>query len=508
MTESQALLMPTVLSLMVSAVAAFLLTPLVRNFARAHGWVDHPDGRRKLHISPVPRLGGVAVFAAFAVACAVLVGLERAGAIADHLSGRAYLHLLIACAAVAVVGMVDDIAGVRPVAKLLVQAIAGLYLYFHGYQMSALSNPLSGESIELGILSAPLTIIWFVGMSNAFNLIDGLDGLAAGIGLFSTTTLFIACVINERWEIAVIAAALGGALLGFLRYNFNPASVFLGDSGALFVGFALAAIAMRGSMKSSAAIAVVAPVMALAVPILDASIAVIRRFVRGDDVFRADGDHIHHRLLRMGLTPRRVVAVMYAVAAGFGFLSLLTMTVKSQIVGVVVIASSVVTWIGVHQLGYAEFGEIQRSLRYGVGNERRAIGNNVYLAALGQKFRRATDAEQLRATLAEAMDRLHFRRVELIFDGGAPPALPEAFPAWGGSAEDLPSQPTSTWRIPIVADGRVVVTVVLTRSLDRQASFDPTHLLNALQNGFGWRLLSLAQASSPENAGEDVVAHG
>ena len=508
MSESQALLMPTIVSVLASAVVAFLLTPLVRNFARDRGWVDRPDGRRKLHITPVPRLGGVAVFGAFAFTCALLVALERMGAIADHISGTAYLHLLIACAAVAAVGTVDDITGVRPVAKIAMQAAAGLYLYFHGYKMDALSNPLTGESIELGLLSAPLTIVWFVGMSNAFNLIDGLDGLAAGVGFFSTTTLFIACVINERWEIAVIAAALGGSLLGFLRYNFNPASVFLGDSGALFVGFALAAIAMRGSMKSSAAIAVVAPLMALAVPILDASIAVLRRFVRGDDVFSADGDHIHHRLLRMGLTPRRVVAVMYAVAAAFGFLSLLTMTVKSQIVGMVVIASSVVTWIGVHQLGYAEFGEIQRSLRRGVGNERRAIGNNVYLAALGQRFRDARDVEQLRATLAEAMDRLQFRRVELIAESNAPLALAGVFPAWDSGTAEPPGQPTSTWRIPVVTEGRVVVTLVLTRSLESQASFDPTHLLNALHNGFGPRLLSLTQPPSPVRASEGAVVHG
>src|SRR5205814_4429932 len=134
--------------------------------------------------------------------------------------------------------------------------------------------------------------------------------------LFSTTTLFIAAVVNERWEIVLLSAALGGALLGFLRYNFNPASIFLGDSGSLFVGFALAAFAIRGSMKSSAAIAVAAPLLALAVPILDAGIAVFRRQVRGDDVIRADGDHIHHRLLRLGLTPRAAVGVMYAVTAG------------------------------------------------------------------------------------------------------------------------------------------------------------------------------------------------
>jgi UDP-GlcNAc:undecaprenyl-phosphate/decaprenyl-phosphate GlcNAc-1-phosphate transferase len=488
-------LRPTLASLAVSVVTAFLLTPLVRNFARDRGWVDRPDGRRKLHITPVPRLGGVAVFGAFAVACATLVALQRGHIITADISASAYLHLLIACAAVAAIGVVDDIRDIRPPAKLLVQGIAALYLYFNGYQVTGISNPLTGESIELGMLSAPVTVVWFVAMSNAFNLIDGLDGLAAGVGLFSTTTLFIACAINGRWEIAVIAAALGGALLGFLRYNFNPASVFLGDSGALFIGFALAAIAVRGSMKSSAAIAMAAPLMALAVPILDASIAVFRRLVRGDDVFRADGDHIHHRLLRMGLTPRGVVGVMYAVAAAFGALSLLTMNSRGQVVGIVIIASSLVTWIGVHQLGYAEFGEIQRTLRYGVGNQRRAMGNNVYLASLAQRFAEAADMERLRATLAEAMSRLQFQRVEVLFEKGAvAPAVAAAFSTWELEPTDA-LHPTSTWRVPVVSDARLVATVVLTRSLGDQAQFDPGHLLTAIRNGFGSRLLALVEAS-------------
>jgi UDP-GlcNAc:undecaprenyl-phosphate/decaprenyl-phosphate GlcNAc-1-phosphate transferase len=487
--------MPTVTSLMVSALAAFLLTPLVRNFARDRGWVDRPDGRRKLHLTPVPRLGGVAVFAAFSLTCGSLILLQRGGYIAADISASAYLHLLIACAAVVAVGVVDDVYDIRPAGKLLVQAMAGFYLYLNGYQITGLSNPLTGESVDPGMFSAPLTLIWFVGMSNAFNLIDGLDGLAAGVGLFSTSSLFIACVINERWEIAIIAAALGGALLGFLRYNFNPASVFLGDSGALFLGFALAAIAVRGSMKSSAAIAVAAPLMALAVPILDASIAVFRRLVRGDDVFRADGDHIHHRLLRMGLTPSRVVGVMYAVAAAFGALSLLTMTARGQVMGMVIIASSVVTWVGIHQLGYAEFGEIQRTLRYGVGNQRRTMGNNVYLASLVQRFAEAADTEQLRATLAEAVARLQFQRVEVVFEEGAVPAdMRAAFPVWEREAADPRTHPMSAWRIPIVAGGRPVATVVLTRGLTDQAPFDPGHLLTAIRNGFGARLLSLVQS--------------
>jgi UDP-GlcNAc:undecaprenyl-phosphate/decaprenyl-phosphate GlcNAc-1-phosphate transferase len=486
---------PTVLSLGVAAATAFLVTPLVRNFARARGWMDRPDGGRKLHLTPVPRLGGVAVLFAFAVACLVLVALEGRGGWAGTVSSSAYIRLLLAGAAVTAVGVVDDIYDVRPFVKILVQGLAALYLYLNGYQITAISNPFTGQSLQLGILSGPLTLLWFVGMSNAFNLIDGLDGLAAGVGLFSTSTLFIACVMNEHWEVAIIAAALGGALLGFLRYNFNPASIFLGDSGALFVGFALAAVAVRGSMKSSAAIAVAAPLMALAVPILDASIAVARRLVRGDDVFRADGDHIHHRLLRMGLTPRRVVATLYAVAAGFGVLSLLTMSTQGQVVGMVVIASSVVTWIGVQQLGYAEFAEIQRSLRYGFGNERKAIGNNVYLASLTQRFAEAADLEHLHSTLIEAVARLDFDQVEMSFDQQYS-AFGAVFPPWGTGSARLTSTPSSTWRIPLIADETWAATVVLTRYLDKPAQFEPTYFLHAIQNGFAPRLRALAEGKA------------
>jgi len=499
MIEPVWLLWPTVLSLVVSATAAFLLTPAVRNFARQRGWVDHPDGRRKLHLNPVPRLGGVAVFAAFALACGLLVILERMDVIAARISPSAYLHLLAACLAVAGVGVIDDIADVRPLAKLIVQALAAVYLYFNGYQVTGLSNPFTGDSMDLGVLSAPLTVVWFVGMSNAFNLIDGLDGLAAGVGLFSTTTLFIACAINQRWEIAIIAAALGGALLGFLRYNFNPASVFLGDSGALFVGFALAAIAVRGSMKSSAAIAVAAPVLALAIPILDASIAVFRRFVRGDDLFRADGDHIHHRLLRMGLTPRRVVILLYGVAAAFGALSLLTMTSRSQIVGLVVIATSVITWIGVQQLGYAEFAEIQRAFRFGLVNERRAVGNNVYLMALAERFTKASDLDQLWAVVIEFAQRLQFDGAELRSGGtllasGHPRVLRE----W--VVNDIGrTEPSAVWTVPLGGDNEGLATLILMRSLRSPSQFESSHLLNALNLGLAPQLHSVLNAVAPHD---------
>lgn len=421
----------TALVLVISAVAALALTPLVRNWARARGWMDRPDGRRKLHAVPVPRVGGIAVYLSFAFSVGLILVTAPEAIGSGKVAIEACIHLVVAGGLVMLVGMADDIRGVRPAAKITVQTIAACYLYANGFQIHSLSNPFDSSTMDLGPLAIPVTVVWFVGMSNAVNLIDGLDGLAAGVGLFSTITLFIAALINGRLEAALLAAALAGALLGFLRYNFNPASIFLGDSGSLFVGFALAAFAVRSSMKSSTAIAIAAPLLALALPILDASIAVARRAIRGKALFEADGDHIHHRLVRMGLTPRRVVILLYAVAAAFGALSLLTMTEQGQVVGLVVIASSVVTWIGIQQLGYSEFGEVRRVLTQGFAFERQVIGNNVFLTDLLGRFAQAGDVRALWELLVSCASRLDFDSLDL----GLAPELRARFAGSGGSVD-------------------------------------------------------------------------
>ncbi len=475
------------LLLLVAALTSLTLTPLARTFARARGWMDRPDGGRKQHGAPVPRIGGVAVYGAFLLSSSLLLALEPLGLAPGSALVSAYGPLLVACAAVMGVGLLDDIRGVPPAGKILVQALAALYLYDNGFRIDAISNPFDGATTSLGWAALPLTVLWFVSMSNAFNLIDGLDGLAAGIGLFSTTTLFLAAALNERWEIVMLSAALAGSLLGFLRYNFNPASIFLGDSGALFVGFALAAFAIRGSMKSSAAVAVAAPLLALAVPLVDAAIAVLRRLISGRRVFQADGDHIHHRLVRRGLSPRGAVITLYAVAGLFGALSLLTMTERSQVIGVVVIASSIVTWIGIQQLGYGEFVELQRRLRHGLLEERQSIGNNVYLKDLGARFAAAADAPALRATLVEALERLGFSSFELQGERHVARLLP----AWG-AAEARPETPTpgSIWRVPLHDGPRLLGLLLLYRPLV-QAPFEAELLVGALQARLACRLVAL-----------------
>ena len=188
----------TFLVLFLSGASSLVLTPLIRNLAFRRGWVDRPDGLRKMHSVPVPQLGGVAIYLSFVVSFLAVLGLNHYAGVAG--SSEDGLHLIVACAGVMLIGLADDIRGVTPVSKLLVQAAAGLYLFANGYQISAVTNPF-GDPVALGFLSLPLTLLWFVGMSNAFNLIDGLDGLAAGVGFFATSTLFIAGIINERGNV-------------------------------------------------------------------------------------------------------------------------------------------------------------------------------------------------------------------------------------------------------------------------------------------------------------------
>jgi UDP-GlcNAc:undecaprenyl-phosphate GlcNAc-1-phosphate transferase len=391
-----------------ASLFALWLTPPVRDLALRLGLVDRPDGRRKRHPAPVPRLGGLSVYLAF-VSTLLLWHFLNRGAAGQALTTGTELPLVAAATAVMLVGLVDDLLGVPPAAKLLVQAGAGGYLYAYGFRIELLSNPF-GEILTLGPLSLPLTLLWFVGLSNALNLIDGLDGLAAGIGLFAVSASLMAALVNDRWEIALLSAALGGALLGFLRYNLTPASVFLGDCGSLFLGFVLAALAVRGSMKSSTAIAVFAPLLALAIPILDTTLAMVRRVGRGRGIFEADTEHIHHRMVRRGLTPRRAVFVLYGVGALFGVLSLLTVAGNAQVVGMVVIVFSVVTWFGLQRLGDVELLDVQRRLQ---GEAGPSFLETAALLEVRQRLDEAASLDDLRAGLKRAAEALDLLEVEV-----------------------------------------------------------------------------------------------
>ena len=463
------------LILAVSFVVAAASTPVGARMAVALGWMDRPDGGRKLHRAPVPAVGGVAVFAGFAVAAAVLQLLEHR-LVANLTSFRGlWVPLVVAAFLVSAIGLVDDASGVRPLAKLAVQTTAAVYLFFSGFRITGVSNPLGG-SIDLGALALPVTVLWLVGMSNAFNLIDGLDGLAAGLALVSTLGLLAAAAVSGRWETVLVAGALAGALAGFLPYNFNPARVFLGDCGSLMVGFVLAAIAVKSSIKASAAIAVTVPLLALALPILDVALAIVRRIVRRRPVFQGDRDHIHHRLVEMGLTPRRAVITLYGVAAFFAVMAL-TIAMGPRHVGWAVLAIVVlVLWAGVRALGYWEVTELQKSFLNRVVAGLRASGDAA-LRGLENDLARIDSLPRGWERLCQTAWELGLTELHLTPTDAWRDACPEYHrfnPDGASPAELADPSPLSvaTWSIEVDFKGDVVAEVRARRPLIR-VDFDP-----------------------------------
>lgn len=298
------------LTFLIALILTILLTPMVRSFAPEIGAVDKPSAR-KVHHSNIPRTGGIAIYFGFLVA--VLFGLLFLGGLrGSTINLRPMLGILLGGSIVLLLGLMDDVYRLKPWFKFLVQLLgAGVAIYF-GVEISFVSNPFNGL-VPLGYVAIPLTLLWLVGMTNAINLIDGLDGLAAGVTAISAGTLFFVALRTHQLGAALLMLALAGTALGFLRFNFNPASVFLGDSGSYFLGFILAAASIIGVFKTTLVVALIVPILILGVPIFDTSFAVIRRLRNKKNPFAADNRHIHHLLLRAGLSQREAVFAIYIV---------------------------------------------------------------------------------------------------------------------------------------------------------------------------------------------------
>jgi UDP-GlcNAc:undecaprenyl-phosphate GlcNAc-1-phosphate transferase len=332
---------------------SLVLTPYVRDAARKLNLVDHPDSTRKIHSRPIPRVGGVAIVISYILAFGFVLVLPYRGLSFDLYTviPRA-LVLLPAAGLVFAIGLADDIWGLKPWQKLGGQIVAALFAFWAGVRIDV----LQWHPLHFWWISLPLTVIWLVGCANAFNLIDGLDGLAAGVGLFATLTTIVAALTHDNLQLALVTAPLAGCLLGFLRYNFNPASIFLGDSGSLLIGFLLGCYGAMWSQKSATLIGLTAPMMAMAIPLLDVALSIVRRFLRNQPIFGADRGHIHHRLLERGLTPRRAALALYGICGLAAVFSLLQDLVHDRAGGAIVVLFCIVAWIGVQHLGYTEFG--------------------------------------------------------------------------------------------------------------------------------------------------------
>jgi UDP-GlcNAc:undecaprenyl-phosphate/decaprenyl-phosphate GlcNAc-1-phosphate transferase len=348
------------MSLAILAVTAFVLTLLATPVCRAVclrcGWVDQPDPR-KLHRGPIPRTGGIAIFLGYAAALLLFrfspIDLPRSLAGSAQTIGTILPAVLVAFAT----GLLDDLADLKPWMKLSGQVLAALLVCVAGVQIRG----LGGYSILGQCWQIPLTVFWLVGCANAFNLIDGLDGLAAGVGLFATATAFLSALLSGNYALTLVTAPLLGALLGFLPFNFNPASIFMGDCGSNTVGFLLGCFAIIWSQKSATLLGMTAPLIALAIPLLDTALAIARRFLRNQDIFGADRGHIHHRLLSRGFTPRRVAYVLYASAGVLAVLSVM-LTIGTYRGDLVLLAFCIIVCLAIHYLGYEEFESARRIL--------------------------------------------------------------------------------------------------------------------------------------------------
>jgi UDP-GlcNAc:undecaprenyl-phosphate GlcNAc-1-phosphate transferase len=314
--------------LALSALISWVVTPWVIALGNRWGAVDSP-GPRKIHTEPVPRIGGISIFVAFMVGTSYAA--FASGFLPSNFSVKgAYWGSLTAAALVIfLMGLVDDVRGLSFRWKFLVQIAAGLVVWAFGFRIELLALPFGLPVLDLGPFSVVVTLLWIVAVTNAINLIDGLDGLAAGMALISTTTVAVIALYGGRVAVTAAAVALVGSLLGFLPYNFSPARIFLGDSGSMLLGFLLAVLSIHASQKGATAIAVLAPILVVGVPLIDTGLAILRRlyrlgrtarenenrfvyFVRNATViFLPDRGHLHHRLLDLGLSQRLAVLTLY-----------------------------------------------------------------------------------------------------------------------------------------------------------------------------------------------------
>ena len=392
-----------------SFLLALLLTPVLRDLALRGGWVDKPDNHRKLHERPIPRIGGIAIVLAYAGSFTVLLMLNLRGSSAVQNALPLVLKLLPGVVVVFATGLLDDLIGLKPWQKLVGVTFAAGLACLSDIQIRGIAyHPIH---LYVGV---PLTMIWLVGCANAFNLIDGVDGVATGLGLLATVTTLAAAVWHGDAGLVIATIPLAGALLGFLRYNFNPASVFLGDCGSLSVGFVLGCCAVIWSHKSATLLGMTAPLMALSIPLLDMSLSILRRLVLLRPIFSPDRGHIHHRLLDRGLTPRRVALLLYGASALGACFALLQSTIPNAALPVTILFGAVV-WVGIQFLRYYEFGVVARFWRE--NNVRSMVKFHCSMHGYEESVRRAVTVEQCWRAIRTLGSDFGFSHVALRFAG-------------------------------------------------------------------------------------------
>lgn len=326
------------LSFIIALFTSWVLTPYVKKLAFRVGAVDKPDGR-KVHSGLMPRLGGVAIYLGFVVAIVCSMHLTQD-----------ILVMLAGGTLIVIVGILDDIYQLPAKVKLVGQILAASLLVIFDIKIEWLNNPWGGY-FYLEYLSVPFTIFWVISFTNVVNLMDGLDGLAGGVSAIASVTVILVSLQQGFYPVAVITAALAGGIMGFMKYNFNPASIFMGDTGSMFIGYMLAAISIFGAVKSAATIALLVPAIALGLPIMDTAFAIVRRYSNGRPIFQPDKGHLHHRLLAMGMTQKQAVILIYVISAVLGIAAILLTEVSGYIAACIITCIITGVVVGAKKIG-------------------------------------------------------------------------------------------------------------------------------------------------------------
>lgn len=397
------------LLLICSFALSFVLTPLCRNAATARGAVDCPDESRKFHLASVPRLGGIPIFVAFGLSYGVLLLAKFNGAEMITRSLPFAFSLLPAMGVVFLVGLADDLVGLNPRQKIAGELVAAGLACWSG----VLIHGIGGHAV-FGWWGYPITMLWLIACTNAFNLIDGIDGLASGVGLFAAVTTFLSALLLGDYGLQLATIPLIGALFAFLLYNFSPASIFLGDCGSLTIGFLLGCCGVVWSQKAPTILGMTAPLIALSIPLLDTGLAVVRRFLRGQSIFAPDRRHIHHRLLDLGLTPRRVALLLYGVCGIAAAFALVQSVARGRVAGLVIVVFCVISWVGVHRLGYIEFALAARLARPRMFC--RILNAQLRLHTLEGVLERAATADDCWTAIQDAAQGFGFSQVSMCLN--------------------------------------------------------------------------------------------
>lgn len=332
------------LTITAAFLVSFLLTPLIRRFSLKKGWLDKPNWR-KVNRKPMPLLGGIAIYSGFVISLLFVIFKEP-----FVVNLHKFLGLLGSSLLIFMVGIADDILGLSPRRKLFYQTVAAMIAYLSGYTILKLSYPLGGSFQAPALISLGFTILWILGFTNAINLLDGLDGLAAGVVSIIALALFCAALKYNNPIVAVLCLSIVGSALGFLPYNFYPAKIFMGDSGSMFLGFTMALISIEGSFKGATFVTLFVPIVAMGVPVVDTGLSILRRLIKGEGiggVFKADKEHVHHKLLKQEGSQKEAVLKLYFLTLCFGAIAVGLSGMKGiwAFFGIVITIIATLRWI-------------------------------------------------------------------------------------------------------------------------------------------------------------------